>query len=288
MYDIIPTNQRFIGVDREKMQYINRNNEFLTGEYSIIASSQQYYVENMFDNNKYSFWESDIVFEDKIDDPITSNTVTNLDSGPCQGDDYLAGTCNNLYTGLNNSTAFTKFFSNDSDDSLVTNKITTNIKGESIEIIIPQEHYVFELHLHFIKNYAPKRYFFLAYDEELKKYILLNSQLNLHHEKEQDILPINPTKKYKKYKVVFNTLSENKTIRISKLQLIGDVDLGNAPNSKYTYNTENFSNMNKKKVRFSNIKYIYEYEKFQNRYSIKYLPPFILTSLLFFIFLKKK
>ena len=136
MYDIIPTNQRFIGVDRKKMQYINRNNEFLTGEYSIIASSQQYYVENMFDNNKYSFWESDIVFEDKIDDPITSNTVTNLDSGPCQGDDYLAGTCNNLYTGLNNSTAFTKFFSNDSDDSLVTNKITTNIKGESIEIII--------------------------------------------------------------------------------------------------------------------------------------------------------
>jgi hypothetical protein len=282
MYDLIPTNKNFTN----NSVYSDHAN--ILGDITIIASSGQSYVENMLNGNYNSYWESDPLFDKKIDDGNSSSTISNLNYEPCSGPEYLQGTCNNLYTGFNEVNAYTEYLSNGNDNQIIKNKINTTFKGEELLIVLPVPHYLFETHISFIKDFQPKRYFVFAYDNDIKKWKLLNAQLDIDYNKSDDNLPINTHKKYTHYKFLFSNALENNSIRINKLQLKGDIDLSNAPNSKYKYNDENFENL-KKKVSFSDIKYIYEYEDNLNNINyMEYLIPFSLVFILFIIASKKK
>lgn len=286
MHDIIPTNRKL-----RNYKYIynkdNKNKE-LNGIFTITTSSGYTSVQNMFDNNNDTFWESEDSFIEKIDDPSTSNSLNDLTSEPCTSDDYLSGTCTNRYTGFNKITGYTKYLSNDpsGNNLIIENKINTTIKGETIDITLPNPYYIYEINMEFVEGHIPKRYMVYAYDEEIRKYVLLGVQFNISHIKKQDNLPFYPNKKYKRIIILFNALSENPILKISKLQLKGDNTLKTAHNSKYTLDRENFSNI-KKKVRFSDTKYVYEYENTNINY-IDLLIPLGLTSALFFVYLNKK
>jgi hypothetical protein len=286
MYDIIPTNKEFNNYN----YFLNNDNnkKELNGKFTIITSSGHINTSKMFDNNDNSYWESENLFIEKIDDPVLSNTVNDLNELPCLSDDYLKGTCINRYTGLNNITGYTRYLSNDPSNNniILKNKITTKTKGETIEINLPNLLYIYELNLEFVEGYAPKRYQVYAFDEDIKKNVLLGLQFNVNYQKTQDNLAFYPTKKYKKITIVFNALNENTSIRITKLQLKGDKTLKTAHNSKYTLGKENFSNIDKK-VRFSNTKYVYEYDKNNKLYS-DLLIPLAFTTMLFLVYSNKK
>ena len=287
MYDLIPFNKIFFD---SSIVYHDNNNNNIVGPVKILVSSLQSDAKNMFDSNNNTYWESDPLFDSKVDDVLISNSYNDLDFDSCSGPNYLSGTCNNMYTGYSELTSEAQYMSNslENDIDINYNKVKTTFKGEIITIILPNPHYLFETHIGYEKGFGPKRYFVFAYDEDTKKWILLNTQLNIDYNKDQDILPIHTVKRYSNYKIVFTNLSENTSIRINKLQLRGDVDLSNAPKSKYKYNIENFDNVTKK-VSFSDVKYVYEYEdNISNFKNIDYIIPLSILSILFIMVFKKK
>lgn len=288
MHDIIPTNKKF-----DEYKYVsidNHKNKQLNGKYEITASNGQYSVENMFNTTNNTYWDSTPIYLDKLDDPVLggSTGISVLDSEACRGDNYIPGSCIHRYPSNSNNgiTGYTKYYTNDNQDNVVMNKVNTKINGETITIILPNPYYIYEINMEFIEGHSPKRYFVYAYDEEIEKYNLLGLKLNMSYKKTQENLPFYPNKKYKKIVILFNATT-NETLKISKLQLKGDKTLKTAHESKYTMkNIEYFSGM-KKKVRFADTKYVYEYQKYHNIYS-ELLIPLGLTSLLFFVYLNKK
>ena len=293
MYDLIPIGKKF-SINGRGFNNIDDENVDRIGIYEISTTTNQTNAYRMFyDNNSY--WSSFNTFQINMYDP-TKATNANYSKGTLCTDSSVD--CLNVfgYKGTRGSTLdignpVINYYEDTSTNNLI--KKETSIYGEKIEITFPRPFYIFEMEIYFNNVNKPKRYYLFGKTDKLSNkdpnnniYDLLYSSLNFNQKKNEDIVEINKPQKYKTVCILFNAVSGSSNIEVKKIQFKGSTTLEDSKGSEYKKFKEYFTN--KKKVTFSDTKYVYEYNNNNGINLYQYLPPVTISLLLLFTILKKK
>tara|TARA_Y100000816_G_scaffold213342_1_gene158742 strand:+ start:192 stop:1064 length:873 start_codon:yes stop_codon:yes gene_type:complete len=290
MYDLIPFDKEF-SINGTEFNNKEDKNVDRIGIYQISTTSNQTNAHNMFNNNT-SYWSSFNTFEINMYDPVKaananySNSICTDSSVDCLNVFGVKGDTNSLDIGV----PVINYYEHTSKNTLI--KKETSIYGEKIEITFPRSFYIFEMEIYF-NSIKPKRYYLFGKTDETSSnnpnnniYDLLHSSLNFNTNKDEHIVKINKPTKYKTVCILFNAVSGSSNIEIQKLQFKGSTTLEDATGSEYKKFKEYFTN--KKKVTFSDTKYVYEYSNNNNINLYQYFPPITISLLLLLTIIKRK
>lgn len=259
------------------------------GIYKIESTSNVNDLINIFDYNSGTYWKTFSEYGNKSDDPLTSTTIRDANSGVCAGDNYNNGSCIHNYSGQRTTDTITSYRTKKGKTNL-----TSTYPGETIDIVFPRPFYIYESYLEFKHNqHKPKAYFLLGYSQKDKVWKMIGRNLNVSYNTDHDKIKINTVDRYTSVKLVITAGREQDHVKINKFYLNGNSGLIGNPIKNYNglkeYNKhDNFENMNEKTVSFSDNVEVYHYDENNNYNLINFIPTLFILSILGLAIIKKK